>query len=75
MCVKINVIDGDHTADDHAAHDAAHDIAARRSASPGNGDTSSSSMCLPNFAPKNDDTTLPYEFVITDIMIRPGAMY
>ncbi len=32
-------------------------------------------MCLPNFAPKNDDTTLPYEFVMTDIMMRPGAMY
>ena len=25
----------------------------------GSGETSSSSTCLPNFAPKNDDTTLP----------------
>ena len=25
----------------------------------GSGDTSSSSMCLPNLAPKKDDTTLP----------------
>src|SRR5689334_20978006 len=41
----------------------------------GSGETSNSSMCLPNFAPKNDDTTLPYEFVMTDIMMRPGAMY
>jgi len=41
----------------------------------GSGETSSSSTCLPNFAPKNELTTLPYELVITDIMIRPGAMY
>ena len=34
-----------------------------------------SSTWRPNLAPKNDDTTLPYELVITDIMIRPGAMY
>ena len=40
----------------------------------GKGDTSSSSMCLPNLAPKNEDTTLPYDVVITAIMIRPGAM-
>ena len=39
------------------------------------GETSISSMCRPNFAPKKDDTTLPYELVITDIMINPGAMY
>ncbi len=32
-------------------------------------------MCLPNLAPKNDDTTFAYELVITDIMISPGAMY
>ena len=38
------------------------------------GDTSISSMWRPNFAPKKDETTLPYEFVMTDIMIRPGAM-
>src|SRR6185312_15260341 len=41
----------------------------------GSGETSSSSMCLPNFAPKNDDTTFAYDCVITDIMINPGAMY
>ncbi len=41
----------------------------------GSGETSSSSMCLPNLAPKNDDTTFAYEFVMTDIMMRPGAMY
>ena len=39
------------------------------------GETSISSIWRPNLAPKNDETTLPYEFVMTDIMIRPGAMY
>ena len=38
----------------------------------GSGETSSSSTCLPNFAPKNDDTTFAYELVMTDIMMRPG---
>src|SRR5688572_22859583 len=42
---------------------------------PGSGDTISSSMCLPNLAPKKDDTTLAYELLMTCIMIRPGAMY
>src|SRR5262245_41203733 len=41
----------------------------------GSGETSNSSTCLPNFAPKNDDTTFAYELVMTDIMMRPGAMY
>lgn len=41
----------------------------------GNGETSSSSTCLPNFAPKKDDTTLVYELLITACMINPGAMY
>src|SRR3954469_19078938 len=41
----------------------------------GSGATSISSTCLPNFAPKNDDTTLPYELVMTAIMMSPGAMY
>ena len=41
----------------------------------GSGETSISSMCLPNFAPKKEDTTLPYELPITCIMINPGAMY
>ena len=40
----------------------------------GMGDTNNSSRCLPNLAPKNDDTTLAYELVMTVIMMRPGAM-
>src|SRR6188768_4003282 len=38
------------------------------------GATSISSRCSISLLEKNDDTTLANEFVITDIMIKPGAM-
>jgi hypothetical protein len=45
-------------ADQQAAHHAAAHVAGTITQF-GSGETSSSSMCLPNLAPKNDDTTLP----------------
>ena len=39
------------------------------------GETNNSSICLCIFALKKLPTTLPYELVITDIIIRPGAIY
>ena len=56
-CVKNSATIVTTTADQQAAHDAARHVAATISQF-GSGETSSSSMCLPNFAPKNDDTTL-----------------
>ena len=38
------------------------------------GATSISSRCSISLLEKNDDTTFANEFVITDIMMRPGAM-